>query len=306
MSSTLRGIVLMTAAMAAFAVEDTLIKIASADVSAGQILAMLGFGGAPLFAALARAQGHRVLSPALFGRALLMRNGFEMAGTMGFVTALTLVPLSTASAILQAAPLLVTAGAAVFLGEAVGWRRWMAVAVGFAGVLMILRPGTAGFDANALWAVLGVAGLAARDLVTRRMPPAVPTSVVAASAFLAVGVVGLGMMAATGGAVLPPPRAFALIAAALAIGLFAYWAIVEATRAGDASAVAPFRYSRIVFALVIAWAVLGERPDAMTLAGAALIIASGLYTLYRERLRALGRRASGAVSANTPSREPRP
>lgn len=285
MSSTLRGILLMTLAMAAFAVEDALIKLASAALPVGQILLMLGLGGAPAFALMARAQGHRVLTRAILAPALVARNAAEMAGTFGFVTALALIPLSTASAILQAAPLLVTAGAALFLGERVGWRRWAAVAVGFAGVLIILRPGAAGFDANALWAVLGVTGLAARDLITRRMPPAIPTPVVAASAFVAVGAVGALMLALRGGAVVPPPAALAQISGAIAIGIAAYWAIVEATRTGDASAVAPFRYTRMVFALIVAWALFAEVPDAPMLVGAALIVGSGLYTLARERRR---------------------
>ncbi|QYK40294.1 MAG: DMT family transporter [Paracoccaceae bacterium] len=307
MSSTLRGIVLMTVAMAAFAVEDALIKLATGSLPPGQVLMMLGVAGAPVFAALARAQGHRVLTRALLSPALLARNAAEMVGTVGFVTALALIPLSTASAILQAAPLLVTAGAAVFLGQAVGWRRWAAVVAGFAGVMLILRPGMDGFDANALWAVLGVTGLAARDLITGRMPPALPTHVVAATAFAAVSIAGGLMLAVSGGARLPPPVAAAQLGGALAIGIAAYWAIVEATRSGDAAAIAPFRYTRMVFALVVAWLIFAEVPDAPTLAGAALIVASGLYTLYRERLRRLDRRGSGIVSANiTPEPEARP
>lgn len=286
MSSTLRGILLMTLAMAAFAVEDALIKLASASLPVGQILLMLGAGGAAAFALIARAGGHRVLTQAALAPALVARNAAEMVGTFGFVTALALIPLSAASAILQAAPLLVTAGAAVFLGETVGWRRWLAVATGFAGVLIILRPGAEGFDANALWAVLGVTGLAARDLITRRMPPAIATPVVAAWAFAAVGAVGALVLSLRGGSVVPPPAAAAQMAGAIAVGIAAYWAIVEATRSGDASAVAPFRYTRMVFALVVAWALFAEVPDAAMLFGAALIVGSGLYALARERRRA--------------------
>ncbi|HMO73498.1 MAG TPA: DMT family transporter [Paracoccaceae bacterium] len=285
MSPTLRGILLMTLSMAAFAVEDALIKLASAALPVGQILLMLGIGGTPIFALLARAGGHRMLTRAAFAPALVARNAAEMLGTMGFVTALSLIPLSTASAILQAAPLLVTAGAAAILGESVGWRRWLAVAVGFSGVVIILRPGAEGFDANALWAVIGVTGLAARDLITRRMPPTIPTHVAAAGALAGGGVGGGLRRAAAGGGVGPPAAALAQLAGALAIGIAAYWAIVEATRTGDASAVAPFRYTRMVFALIVAWALFAEVPDLPMLAGAALIIGSGLYTLYRERRR---------------------
>lgn len=276
----------MCAAMAAFAVEDALIKLASAAVPVGQILALIGFGGGVVFALIAWRQGLRLMPERLHARPLAARCGCEVVGTLGFVTALSLIPISTASAILQATPLLVTAGAALILGETVGWRRWSAVLAGFAGMLMILRPAGAGFDPDALWAVLGMAGLAARDLVTRRMPPGLPTLVVATWGFAAVTVLGLGMLIVSGGAVLPPPApALAQIAGATAIGIVAYWMIIEATRCGDVSVIAPFRYTRLVFALVIGLVVFAERPDAWTLAGATLIIASGIYTVLRERAR---------------------
>lgn len=302
MSSNLRGIILMTVAMAAFAVEDALIKLAAGTLPPGQILLMLGFGGAPVFAALARTQGQRMFTRAALGCALLARNAGEVVGAIGFVSALALIPLSTASAILQAAPLMVTAGAAVFLGESVGWRRWAAVILGFAGVVLILRPGMAGFDVNALWAVLGVIGLAARDLFTRRMPASLPTHVVAAWGFVAVGLAGVLLLGLSGGAVMPAPMVWGQLAAALAIGVTAYWAIVEATRAGDASAIAPFRYSRLVFAMAVGAVVFAEVPDAATLAGAALIIGSGLYTLYRERRR----KVEGGAIPMEPNPEPIP
>ena len=285
MSANLRGILLMCAAMAAFACEDALIKLASASVPIGQILALIGVGGTFAFAVMARMQGHAIFTPLALDRALLMRNGSEMVGTLGIVTALSLIPISTASAILQAAPLVVTAGAALFLGERVGWRRWSAILVGFAGMLMILRPAGDAFDPNALWAVLAVIGLAGRDLVTRRMPPDLPTLVVATWGFATVTLLGLGLFALQDEVVMPPPVAMAQIAGALAIGIGAYWMIIEATRAGDVSAISPFRYSRLIFALAIGIVVFGERPDGWMLGGAALIIASGIYTVLRERAR---------------------
>lgn len=285
MSANLRGILLLTLAMAAFAIEDALIKLASGGLPAGQILLMLGVAGTPVFALWGMAQGQPVFSRHALNGRMWLRNGFEVVGSLGFVTALTLIPLSLASAILQATPIVVTAGAAIFLGETVGWRRWSAVLAGFAGVLLILRPGLDGFDANALWAVLGVVGLAARDLATRRMPPSLPTMVVATWGFVAVACLGAAMLAVSGGAVTPDARSLAFVGGALAVGIGAYWAIIEATRAGDVSAIQPFRYSRLVFALVIGGLVFGERPDLATLAGAALVIGSGLYTFARERAR---------------------
>jgi drug/metabolite transporter (DMT)-like permease len=285
----------MVAAMAAFAVEDSLIKLASASLPAGQILAMIGVAGAAIFAALARAKGEALGGPRIRSRGLWLRNLAEVVGTFGFVTALTLIPLSTASAILQASPIMVTAGAALFLGERVGWRRWTAVLVGFAGVLLILRPGGEAFDAAALWAVLGMAALAARDLVTRRMPAALPTVVVAFWGNSSVAGLGLVMLAVWGGAALPDPRALGFVAGAVAIGAGAYWAIIEATRTGDVAVVQPFRYSRLIFALILGVIVFDERPDLTTLGGAALVLAAGLYTFAREQ-RAIRASHAGAAA----------
>ena len=285
MQTNMRGILLLTLSMAAFAAEDALIKLASDDLPAGQILLMIGVIGTPVFAVWGRLQGHRIFTRQVLDGTMWLRNGFEVIGTLGFVTALTLIPLSTASAILQAAPIVVTAGAAIFLGEMVGWRRWTAIAVGFCGVLVILRPTGAGFDANALWAVVGVMGLAARDLVTRRMKASLPTMVVATWAFVTVAALGAGMLIASGGAALPDGPSLWYVLAAVSIGIGAYWCIIEATRAGDVAAVQPFRYTRLIFAMIIGVAVFGERPDLWTLVGAALIIGSGLYTFARERAR---------------------
>ncbi len=286
MTANLRGILLMCAAMAAFACEDALIKLASVHVPIGQILALIGTGGTLVFASIARLQGHAVVTPLALDRALLQRNGSEMVGTLGIVTALSLIPISTASAILQATPLVVTAGAALFLGERVGWRRWSAVLAGFLGMLMILRPAGDEFDPNALWAVLGVIGLAGRDLATRRMPKGLPTLVVATWGFATVALLGFALLALQDELVMPSALALAQIAGALSIGIGAYWMIIEATRAGDVSAISPFRYSRLIFALAIGLLVFDENPDAWTIAGAALIIASGVYTVLRERAQA--------------------
>lgn len=285
MQTNMRGILLLTLSMAGFAAEDALIKLASGDLPAGQILLMIGLVGTPVFAIWGRLQGQRIFSRQVLDGTLWLRNVFEVIGTLGFVTALTLIPLSTASAILQASPIVVTAGAAIFLGETVGWRRWTAIAVGFCGVLVILRPTGAGFDANALWALVGVLGLASRDLVTRRMKASLPTMVVATWAFATVAVLGAGMLAASGGATLPTGPSLLYVLAAVSIGIGAYWCIIEATRAGDVAAIQPFRYTRLIFALIIGGIVFAERPDAWTLVGAAMIIGSGLYTFARERAR---------------------
>ncbi len=281
----LRGILLMVAAMCGFAIEDMFIKWAAADLPTGQILLMLGVLGTPVFALMARAEGASLFSRDFFHPAILWRNFGEMAGTFGFITALALTPLTTATAIFQASPLVVTMGAALFLGETVGWRRWSAIAIGFVGVMIIIRPGLEGFQLASLWSVLAVIGLSLRDIATRRIPGHIGTTQVAAWGFVAVALLGAMMLAVTGGAHLPSLPQAGYIGGALVFGVAAYWAVTQAMRLGEVSVITPFRYSRLVAALIIGFTVFGERPDLLTLLGAALIIGSGLYTFARERLR---------------------
>ena len=281
-----RGILLMVLAMAAFAVEDALIKAVSAELPPGQIVVTIGLGGALAFGVVARHREEALVSRDLLARPVMIRNLAEMVSTAAYVTALSLIPLSTASAILQGVPLVVTMGAALVLGEGVGLRRWAAVALGLGGVLLIVRPGMAAFEPGSLLAVLGMATLAARDLATRRIPAKVSTAQLSAWGMASLVPAGALLLLLPGqDVVVPSARAAAGTLAALCVGLVAYAAIIAAMRAAEASAVAPFRYVRLVFALLIAAAVFGERPDAATLWGSAIVIASGLYAFLRERRR---------------------
>jgi len=284
MTSPLRGILLMVLSMAGFAIEDMCVKLSSAELPTGEILLILGVAGTAFFAALCRLQGRPgLLTADALHPAVVARNLGEVAGTAGFVLAITLAELSTATAVFQALPLAVTLGAAVFLGESVGWRRWSAIAVGFVGVLVVIRPGLDGFQPAALWSVLAVAALALRDLATRRAPGRIHTLQLAGWGMVAVAVLGAAMLAVTGGGALPSPFATLCLAAAMTAGFLAYWGLTEAVRIADVSITTPFRYVRLIFALMIGWAVFGERPDLLTWVGAALIVGSGLYTLARER-----------------------
>lgn len=279
----LRGSALMVLAMAGFALEDMFVKRLSYDLPVGQILAFLGAGGAVMFGAIAIARGHRLFSRDLITAPVLLRNLGELIGTLGFVMAIALTPLASASAILQATPLAVTLGAALFLGEDVGWRRWSAILVGFVGVLMVIRPGLAGFEPASLFAVQAVFGLALRDLATRAVPRTVTSMQLSCYGFATIVPAGLIMVWISGGAVQPDATQWRDIVLALILGVAGYYAIVAAMRVGEVSFVTPFRYSRLIFALIIAVTLFDERPDALTLIGASIIIASGLYTLLRER-----------------------
>lgn len=272
----------MVAAMAGFAVEDVLIKQMAMRLPIGQVLALVGAGAGLIFGLIAARQGAPLLSRMLLYRPVMLRNLAEAGGSASFVAALTLTSLSGATAIQQATPLAVTLGAALFLGEKVRWRRWTAIAIGLAGVLLIIRPGMADFDPASLLAVLAVLLLAARDLASRATPPQVSSVQLAAWGMLSLVPAGLLMLLLSGRAPAPVSAAdLVRLLAVFFIGAAAYYAMVLATRIGELSAVMPFRYSRLVFALVLAYGFFGERPDGPMLLGAGLIVGTGLYTLWR-------------------------
>ncbi|RUS60424.1 DMT family transporter [Pseudorhodobacter sp. E13] len=279
-----RASLLMLGSMAAFALEDVFLKRAATALHPGQVIAMLGFAGALCFWAVAAAKGQPILTRRALTGAALIRSLSEAGASMLYITALALIPLSVNVALLQASPLVVTMGAALVLREPVGWRRWSAIVAGFLGVLIILRPGTDAFQAAGLLTVAAVIILAARDLSTRIMPADIGTFQLTTWAYIALVPAGLLLMALdrTRFAAINPAD-WGDLTLALLTGLVGYVAVTAAMRIGEVSFVAPFRYARLVFALILAAIFFGERPDALMLAGAALIIGSGLYTFARER-----------------------
>jgi drug/metabolite transporter (DMT)-like permease len=281
----LTGILLMLAAMALFAVEDLFLKWLAVGLPLGQIILASGLLGAPVFVAMARAQGQRIFVKDALHPAVLARNIGEMVGTASFVAALAVVPLGTVAAVLQAMPLAVTLGAALFFREKVGWRRWTAIAVGFIGVLLVIQPGAEGFQAASLLVLVTVAGMSLRDLAARAIPAHVTTAQVSAWGLMAVTVLGAGMLSVTDGARMVGVGEGVTLLGAVVFGTAGYWAVTKATRTGEVSVVAPFRYSRLVFSMSLGIVFLAERPDALTLLGAALIVGSGLYAFARERAR---------------------
>lgn len=283
----LRAALLMVLAMAAFACEDALLKGLSGTIPTGQLLAVIGFAGMIVFALWIAIGPEGLRLRNLLRPPVMLRNLCEGICAITFVTALATGDLSIASAILQAQPLLMTLGAALFLGEQVGWRRWLSIAAGFAGVLLIVKPGTAAFEFSSVLAIIAVITLAVRDLVTRRLPPEVGSGLLSAGAFGSMGIAGLVLLLIGGQqAVAPTAGQGALMAATLCFGLLGYITMVIATRIAEISVIAPFRYSRLLFAMLLAVTVFGERPDALTLLGAALIAGAGIYAMWREaRLR---------------------
>jgi drug/metabolite transporter (DMT)-like permease len=282
----LRAILLMIAAMAGFAVADSFIKVATGTLPSGQIIATLGLGGTVVFAALSARRGLRLVGPDLWHWAIALRMLAEAVGTIGFVVALTLTTLSAVSAVLQAAPLAVTLGAGLILREPVGWRRWSAVGVGFIGVLIMLQPDGSGLNTGALLALISVVGLSCRDLITRFVPAHVPNLVLATYGFVSLIPTGLILLAFSGGARMPDLATAGVLAGMICFATASYFALTLSLRLGNMAMVAPFRYTRMIFAFALGAVVFGDVITPAIMLGGALVAGAGLYTFYREhRLR---------------------
>jgi drug/metabolite transporter (DMT)-like permease len=280
----LRGIAAITVCNFLFLINDTLIKLAADEMPLGEILFVRGafatlFIGAIVLASGAQRAVHQLRHPAMFWRTVA-----EVAAAILFLLGVIHIPIATANVILQVVPLTLTAAGALFLGEAVGWRRWLAIVVGFAGVLVIVRPGLSGFSVYALIALAGVLFITLRDVCTRLMPHAVPALLIALVTAIAVGASGPVVGLALGERwVLPTADSLLLIVSAVLFLTGGYLAAVAFMRHGDIAVVAPFRYTVVIWAMIVGYLVWGDVPDALTLTGTAIIIFTGVYTFHRER-----------------------
>lgn len=282
--NNLKGIVLIIVAMAGFTIEDVFIKQLSGTISTGQILLTLGIFGSAIFAFMAWMKGHRLFVRHFWTRVTVGRAIAEAFAALAFVTALSLVPISTVASVFQATPLAITMGAALFFGEQVGWRRWSAIIVGFIGVMIIIRPGFSAFDPNVLFVLISVFFVAVRDLITRLIPENTPSTVVSSQGFGSLIFAGMALLLVTSHDLVAVSRTETYYFVGTVIfGVAGYYGIVASMRVGDASAITPFRYTRLVFSLLVGVVIFNERPDILTLLGAVIIIGTGLYTFLRER-----------------------
>ncbi|MEO5614182.1 MAG: DMT family transporter [Cypionkella sp.] len=286
MTPNLRGSLFMTASMAGFAVEDAFLKAASLSIPVGQAILIMGLIGIAVFSALAIRAGDPPVPRAMFTGTMALRSGFEITGRLFYALAIALTPISVASAILQATPLVVVVGAAVIFGETVGLKRWLLILLGFIGVLIILRPGLDGFSALSGLALIAMIGFAGRDLATRAAPPELSNAQLGVTGFIMLTLSGVIITAVTGRIAAPDAQTQTLIAGAATFGIAAYAALTAAMRSGEIAVVTPFRYTRLLFAMVLGVTVFGERPDAATLTGAVIIVACGVIILGQNRRRA--------------------
>jgi len=277
-----RAIGAMLLAMAGFILNDTMVKLTSDALPLGQIIFIRGLiSGSLMFVACYLTGALRAV-PKVFHFSVGMRTVGEVSATVLYLTALFQLPIANATAILQSLPLVVTAGAALVFRDAVGWRRWTAILVGFGGVLLIVRPGLAGFNSFSLFALAGVMFMALRDLATRRIPQNIPTLAVALATTAAVTLLG-GAMTLYEGWVPMTATSWMYLTFAAAFIMVGYIFIIAAMRSGDISVVAPFRYSIVLWAILLGLVVWGDIPDVMTLAGTVVVVLTGIYTFLRER-----------------------
>ncbi|NOD49087.1 MULTISPECIES: DMT family transporter [unclassified Ruegeria] len=285
MTPNTKGALLMMGSMAAFTLNDTLVKVALQELPLFQLVALRGALAVMLVYLLARSLGALHLNFSRHDKWLVaLRSLTELAATFFFLTALKNMPLANVTAILQALPLTVTLGAALVFSEQVGWRRTLAIVVGFIGMVLIVRPGPDGFSVYSVYALIAVALITVRDLVTRRMSADVPSMVVTLATSGSIAVVAAIASVFEGWAPVSA-AAGSLVAVAAVFVLMGYLLSVMVMRQGDVGFVAPFRYSSLLWALGLGWVVFDEWPDAVTMLGAALIVGAGLFTLFRERVR---------------------
>lgn len=280
-SDNMKGALLMIGSMAAFTFNDAFIKLMNAEMPLFQLLLLRGVVTTLCLWGLARSMGaiHLRLPRRDWGW-IVLRTLSEIGAAYFFITALRNLPLANLMAMLQMLPLTVTLGGALFFAEPVGWRRLSAIAMGFVGMLLIVRPGPEGFDLYAIYALASVFCVTARDLATRGMSAAVPSMTVTLAASL--GVTLFSAVATLGETWVPVAGREVMLLGGAAICVTAgYLFAVAVMRVGEVSFVAPFRYTGLLWGLLLGFAIFGHWPEPLTLVGAGIIVATGVFTILR-------------------------
>ncbi|MBB3590982.1 drug/metabolite transporter (DMT)-like permease [Rhizobium sp. BK529] len=284
-SRNTEGAIFMSMAMAGFSSSDALSKSVIAYMNAGEIMFLRGLFTSILVYLIAWKLGALRPWRIMVKPVIALRIACEIIAAVTYITALGMMPIANASAILQSLPLVVTFGAALFFKEPVGWRRWMAILVGLVGVMIIIRPGPEGFTAAALLCVGSVASTAGRDLATRSISKDIPSLMITTVTAISVGIFGALMIPFLGGWEPVSATSLSHLLLASVLVLVGYQSVIVAMRTGEISFVAPFRYTSLIFSALLGFFFFAEVPDFWTLVGAAIVIASGLYTFYREAKR---------------------
>ena len=285
----------MIVSTGSFTLNDALTKLASQTLNMGEVMAVRGVFACTMLLMLAWRMGGLKASKALRSPVVALRTAADVGGTVTYMLALQYIPLNNVVSIFQTLPLVVTLGSVLFFGEKVGWRRWSAIAAGFAGVLLIIRPGFEGFNAFSLLVLASVFFCSIRDMATQRIPAGIPTIQVSGITALAILVSGVVLTGPLGGWQPVAPRELIILFCAAVFVISGYMALITAMRIGDISFVAPFRYAALIWSGMFAFLFFAEVPDGLTFTGAAMIAASGIFTLYRERIAGKSKTAAKAA-----------
>ena len=280
-----RGVLAMSGGMAAFVTNDMLVKYVSESLPASQLIFLRGVFATVLLLVIVQAMGATRQMGSLLERRVLLRAVLDALATVTYLTSLFHLPLGNATAINMAAPLFITLFAVLAFGERVGAGRWLAIAIGFAGVLLVVQPAGAAFNAYALLCLAGTLLHSSRDLVTRVIDPRIPSLLVTLSTAIAVTLLA-GAWGATQQWQPVSWQQLALLAGASVFLSVGYFLLTVSMRGGEMSLIAPFRYVGLLFALVLGYLVWGDVPNALAWGGITLVVAAGLYVLHSERTRA--------------------
>jgi len=274
----------MITSMAFFAVEDTLIKFVTSTIPIGQILIMFGLGGALIFFLVAHFKNEKIMLRDMLLLPMYIRALFEIIGRLFYVLAISLIPLSTATVIIQATPIVVVAGAAIIFGEKVGWRRWTAILLGLFGVIVIIQPTAESFSFLSILALIGMIGFAGRDLASRAAPENLSVFILGLHGFIALAFSGLiYTIWDDANFVMIDIDTIGFMVGAVVFGVAAYSCLMKAMRTGEVSAVTPFRYTRLIFGVSLGVFFFNESLNYSTVLGTILIVISGLFILSRNK-----------------------
>jgi len=283
MSENLRGIIAILGASVAFILNDSVVKLMSAEIPVGELIALRGILATVFIMACAAATGGLASARVLLEPVIATRIVTAAFATLFIVLSLKYNSLAIYSAILQVTPIMVTLGSAALLGEKVIWQRWLAIALGFTGMMLIVKPTPAGFNSYVILPVIALLFTAARDLTTRLIRRSVSTFYVAGMSSALITVFGFGFLPYETW-VWPSAKVWAQLVFTAVCLVFAYTLIVYAMRTGEVSAVAPFRYTTIPMAIGLGYLFWGDIPDRIATLGIAIIIGAGLYSLRYENM----------------------
>jgi drug/metabolite transporter (DMT)-like permease len=284
LSANQRGIVAICGSMAAYTVNDAMVKEIARNHPIGEVIFIRGLFTMLLIGSVVLALGYGRELRRVVSRPIILRSLCDGLSTACFVIALVHMKLADLAAVLQVSPLILATFSVLIYREAVGWRRWTAISVGFIGALFVVKPTPSAFDAWALVALLAAASSALRETQTKQIDHSIPTIVIAFMGSIAIIFVGLLFAPAEQWHSVPAGDVAMLATAAVFVGIATYL-MAMAFRGVDLSVVAPFRYSYLITSALAGYLVFSEVPDAWSIAGAALIVASGIYTLHREAMR---------------------